>query len=167
MSNLAVDIELDRGWLRRIRGKLDAAEIQKAKDLADESIKSWIREIFGSESVDEEMETILDDNDETLDVADEVITDLFANPGEDYYKQFVLLAEAITSYHLVQWGDFMGKNEESGGTAQDRAINANINRIKSEILSVGFLITSDGNRRHFNRASLKRDGFTQRRSARR
>lgn len=150
MPNLAT-IALDRQWLRRIRGKLDEDELQRAKDLADQDVKEFIRELYGTHGDDEDVETILDDDGDPVDIGTVIINDLFHTTGtpdafdhltHEYYARFKDLADLIASYYCIQWGDFMGRNDESGESPQDRVVGSNVARKKTEIESIGFVITT-------------------------
>lgn len=179
---LADAVALDSVWLRRIRGKLMNPEIQKAKELADEDTKLWLRQLYGPESDDhEDLETIpVSDTDDTpLNVADIVIADLFhkdtngdldrlTNPD---YVRLVQIAELMASYYMIQWGDFMGDSPEAEGSSQQNAVNNSMRRMKLEVERLGSLMTTanpTATRYYFQRTTvLNRTGFQARRKGRR
>lgn len=181
---LADAVALDSVWLRRIRGKLTDAEVLRAKELADEDIKLWIRQLFGSQSDDKETLEVIpvsDTDDTPLDIATIVLEDLFHLDGSDEldrlthpdYVRFVDIAELIASYYLMQWGDFMGDADQAEGSPQQRAVNAQIRRMKIEVERLASLTTTtdaDGGavRYYFQRFTvLNNAGFMVRRKVRR
>ncbi len=180
MANLAT-IELDKQWLRRVRGKLDVAELARAKDLADQDVKQFIRELYGSEGEDENLETILDDAGDITDVATVIITDLYHEEPAgtldritgEFYGRFKDLADLIASYYCLQWGDFMGEGERSDDNPQERAVGSNLARKKTEIESIGYIITSEDSdlnpstQFHFRNSVMLKNRIVFRRKTRR
>lgn len=181
---LADDVALDSVWLRRIRGKLTDAEILRAKGLADEDVKMWLRELYGPISDDHdtlETLTVSDTDDTPLDVSTIVIDDLFHKNGSGDldrlthpdYVRIVDIAEVIASYYLMQWGDFMGDADQADGSPQQRAVNAQIRRMKLEVERLASLMTTDdadggATRYYFQRLTIMNNsGISVRRKSRR
>ncbi len=150
---LADAVTLDSVWLRRIRGKLEAGEILRAKELADEDIKVWLRQLYGFESDSHdtlETITVSDTDDTPLDVATIVIDDLFHKTTEILdrltnpdYVRLVDIAELMASYYLIQWGDFMGDSADADGSPQQTTINNSMRRMKLEVERLGSIKTSE------------------------
>lgn len=171
---LADAVALDNAWTRKARGKLEASEVLRAKSLADEDVKQYLRQLYGSSSLSkDDMSQVQDADGDPVDVAKVVIDDLFHkdvneeldrldNPS---YVRLVDIADLIASLYIVMWTDFLGGQEDvDGGTGRSKTIGNAIRRMKVELERVGYLETTEDAeggavKYYFQRTFSRPDGF--------
>lgn len=155
-------ITLDNEWLRRVRAKISNAEITRAEELADEDVRQWLRRLYGDVARDEYFEVIVDDNGDSINVADEMIAEYEANSADDRFKAVLEVANALASLYVMEWCDFL--NGGSDESMQYKAVDRLVRFRKRQCESIGYLKKIDDTVRRFQRLAEHKGMHTKKKS---